>query len=195
MLETFYERRRTILDFSLQVWTSSSFMLTAFVCAFVVQRCRSRQPTSSTSEQSTPPLNRLRMRRSLRLVDSHRLQPVQLASGCRQCRCSVLQLEWFHHTCQWDQADLVDLHLLRHVWVDHIQEVHSHLVRVVDDGCSAERVLATYLQLYLSEMDRVVPNFKSGWSQTCPDLGTQILPEPDLGRTCSGITEQYAWWN
>ena len=37
--------------------------------------------------------------------------------------------------------------------------------------------------------------FKSSQSQTWPDLGTQIRPEPeldsDLGRTCFGVTEQY----
>ena len=36
--------------------------------------------------------------------------------------------------------------------------------------------------------------FKSGQSQILLDLGTQIWPEPDpdLGRTCSEVTEQYA---
>jgi len=41
--------------------------------------------------------------------------------------------------------------------------------------------------------------FRSAWSWTWPDLGTQIQPnpelDPDLGRTCFGISEQYTWWN
>jgi len=43
---------------------------------------------------------------------------------------------------------------------------------------------------------RAVPDliqvyFKSGRSQTWPDLKTQIHQEPDFGRTCFGMTEQY----
>jgi len=112
-----------------QIWILIDHKVVA-ISMFVVQRCLSLRPTSSTWDQ-LPHQHRHPTHRCLKLV----LNPLPCrCSACHQYRCFVLQSEWSRLICRWDQADRVVRPLHLHVWVDHLQEDHSHPVCVMPNN-------------------------------------------------------------